>query len=72
MLNSSRMLGGSIGLAVLSTVAATVTDGGSAPAALSDGYSTALLVGGALIAVGALSALTVPAKKTTRSTVEAR
>lgn len=59
MLNSSRLLGGSVGLAVLSTIAATVT------AALSDGYSTALLVSAALVAAGALSALAVPAKNTT-------
>ncbi|RSM69674.1 MFS transporter [Kibdelosporangium aridum] len=71
MLNSSRLLGGSIGLAVLSTIATTVTANTGNPqttSALSEGYSAALLVGGALIAVGALSCLTIPAK----STMEAR
>lgn len=53
MLNSSRRLGGSIGLAVLTTIAAAVgaSDG---PAALSLGYFRALLVGGGLIALCAL------------------
>ncbi|MGW4070523.1 MFS transporter [Nocardia grenadensis] len=56
LLNSSRQLGGAIGLAVLTTVAAAVTGGDRSPQALSDGYSTALLLGAALIAVGALVA----------------
>lgn len=64
MLNSSRQLGGSIGLAVLSTIAVTATGTGSDPTALSHGYSAALLIGGALIAIGALSALLLPRPST--------
>ncbi|WP_280390195.1 MFS transporter [Nocardia wallacei] len=56
LLNSSRQLGGALGLAVLTTVAATVTGGDRSPAGLSDGYSTAFLLGGALIAVGTVIA----------------
>lgn len=56
LLNSSRQLGGAIGLAVLTTVAAAVTGDERTPQALSDGYSTALLLGAALIAVGAVVA----------------
>ncbi|MFI6315459.1 MFS transporter [Nocardia fusca] len=56
LLNSSRQLGGAIGLAVLTTVAAAVTGDGRSPQALGDGYSMALLLGAALIAVGAVVA----------------
>ncbi|WP_280345822.1 hypothetical protein [Nocardia abscessus] len=56
LLNSSRQLGGAIGLAALTTVAAAVTGDDRSPQALSDGYSMALLLGAALIAVGAVVA----------------
>ncbi|WP_067651928.1 MFS transporter [Nocardia harenae] len=63
LLNSSRQLGGALGLAVLTTVAATVTGDDRSTAALSDGYSTAFLLGGVLIAVGTVIAgLLIPAK----------
>ncbi|MEV3963352.1 MFS transporter [Nocardia sp. NPDC050193] len=56
LLNSSRQLGGALGLAVLTTVAATVTGDDRTPAGLSDGYSAAFLLAGALIAVGTVIA----------------
>ncbi|MFF7943502.1 MFS transporter [Nocardia gamkensis] len=56
LLNSSRQLGGALGLAVLTTVAATVTGDDRSPAGLSNGYSTAFLLGGVLIAVGTVIA----------------
>jgi hypothetical protein len=55
LINTSRTMGGSLGLAVMSTVAAAGTDGGRGPEALTDGYalafraSTAVLVGGAVL-----------------------
>lgn len=61
LLNSSRQLGGALGLAALTTVAATVTGDDRSAAGLSDGYSAAFLLGGALIALGTVIAgLLVP------------
>ncbi|MEJ5946418.1 MFS transporter [Pseudokineococcus basanitobsidens] len=75
LVNTSRQVGGAIGLAVLSTVAASRTAGllggdadgadaaGSAGlAALSAGYDRGLLVGAGIVAAGALVALLVPAQ----------
>ncbi|MFJ3494361.1 MFS transporter [Streptomyces sp. NPDC086091] len=62
LLNSARQCGGSIGLAVLVTVASTVTRhhddpaGAAGPAALTAGYARAFLVAGALMAVAAVAA----------------
>ncbi|MFI6091528.1 MFS transporter [Streptomyces sp. NPDC051218] len=53
LLNSSRQLGGSLGLAVLVTVASGVTGGGRGPGALADGYATAFGVAAALLAAAA-------------------
>ncbi|MBF6223250.1 MFS transporter [Nocardia abscessus] len=73
LLNSSRQLGGAFGLAVLTTVAATVTGDDRSPAALSDGYSTAFLLGGALIAVGTVIAgLLIPRAAAKTAPVEAK
>ncbi|WP_411041549.1 MFS transporter [Streptomyces collinus] len=55
LINTSRTMGGSLGLAVMSTVAAAGTGSGHGPDALTDGYalafrtSAALLLGGALL-----------------------
>ncbi|WP_194858983.1 DHA2 family efflux MFS transporter permease subunit [Streptomyces sp. SUK 48] len=55
LVNTSRTMGGSLGLAVMSTIAATGTGTGTGPQALTDGYalafraSTAVLLGGALL-----------------------
>ena len=50
LLNTSRMIGGSLGLAALSTVAASVTRGDAAPghaAAVTHGYAMAMTIGAA-------------------------
>ncbi|MFI6348754.1 MFS transporter [Streptomyces sp. NPDC050560] len=54
LINTSRTLGGALGLAVLSTVAATRTGGATGPAALASGYALAFRWG-ALILVGAVA-----------------
>ncbi|MFF8913406.1 MFS transporter [Streptomyces sp. NPDC015032] len=57
LLNSARQVGGSLGLAVLVTVAAQVTGDGGRPADLAAGYSAAFWVCAGLLAVAALTAL---------------
>jgi EmrB/QacA subfamily drug resistance transporter len=59
LLNTSRLMGGALGLAVLGTVAANHTKGvhaASAAAALTDGYGLAFTVGAGFTAAGALVA----------------
>ncbi|MGC5343328.1 MFS transporter [Streptomyces sp. DT171] len=72
LLNTSRQIGGSLGLAILVTVAAQVTDGGTGPADLASGYAAAFWVCAGLLAVGALAALLLlPARDTRRGAGEA-
>jgi EmrB/QacA subfamily drug resistance transporter len=65
LLSTSRQLGGAIGLAVLSTVAATATTRAARhatyPAALVHGYHVAFLADAAVMLVAALAALALPA-----------
>ena len=45
VVNTSFMMGGALGLAVLASVAAAVTGGDTSPAALVDGYQAAFVIG---------------------------
>ena len=45
VVNTSFMMGGALGLAVLASVAASVTGGDTSPAALVDGYQAAFVIG---------------------------
>jgi EmrB/QacA subfamily drug resistance transporter len=61
LLNTSRLLGGALGLAVLTTIADTRTHsalhaGVHSLQALTDGYGSALRIGAIVVAVGALAA----------------
>jgi MFS family permease len=58
LLNTSRLLGGALGLAVLGTLAASHTAhvGGDPLAALTDGFRLAFVVGAVLCLAGALVA----------------
>ncbi len=60
LLNSSRQLGGCVGVAALATVAAHRTGAGTSPAALNDGFTLSLAVGAGLFALAALVALALP------------
>ncbi|MEU1229654.1 MFS transporter [Streptomyces sp. NPDC005828] len=59
LMNSSRQLGGSIGLAALATVAAHHTGTATGPAALNDGYALGLAVAAAVFVLAAVVALGV-------------
>ncbi|WP_231573750.1 MFS transporter [Streptomyces sp. e14] len=59
LMNSSRQLGGCIGLAALATVAAHRTGSATGPAALNDGYALGLAVADPLFLVAALVAVAV-------------
>nr|WP_240122214.1 MULTISPECIES: MFS transporter [unclassified Streptomyces] len=54
LVNTSRTMGGSLGLAVMSTIAATRTAGRGTPEALTEGYSLAFRVSAAVLVGGAL------------------
>ncbi|WP_399928413.1 MFS transporter [Streptomyces kanamyceticus] len=55
LLNSSRQLGGSLGLAVLVTVAANATGTGTGRASLAEGYAAAFTVSAGLLVAAALA-----------------
>ena len=58
VVNTSFMLGGALGLAVLASVAAARTGGSTAPAALVDGYQAAFLIGTVFaVAAGVVAAV---------------
>lgn len=64
IVNTSRLVGGSLGLAALSTIAASYThdqlaSGSAAPAALTGGYQLAFLVGAGTMLTGAIVAATL-------------
>jgi EmrB/QacA subfamily drug resistance transporter len=64
LVNTSRLVGGTLGLAVFSTLAASYTSsqissGTSTPAALTEGYQLAFLLSAATAAVGAIVAATL-------------
>ncbi|QNS02349.1 MFS transporter [Streptomyces xanthii] len=59
LMNSSRQLGGSIGLAALATVAAHRTGTASGPAALNDGYALGLALAAAVFVLAAVVAVAV-------------
>lgn len=59
LLNSSRQIGASLGLAALGTAAQHRTGGVPTPQALNDGYALALTLGAALLAAAAVVAFTM-------------
>ncbi|MCF3107069.1 MFS transporter [Streptomyces roseoverticillatus] len=59
LMNSSRQLGGSIGLAALATIAAHHTGTTTDPAALNDGYALGLAIAAAIFVLAAVVAIGV-------------
>ncbi|MFE9770489.1 MFS transporter [Streptomyces sp. NPDC005931] len=54
LVNTSRTMGGSLGLAVMSTIAAARTGGRATPEALTEGYALAFRTGAVVLGVGAV------------------
>jgi EmrB/QacA subfamily drug resistance transporter len=54
LVNTSRTMGGALGLAILSTAAAARTAGGTSPEALTAGYAVAFRTGGVILLAGVL------------------
>jgi MFS family permease len=74
LLNTSRLMGGALGLAVLSTIAQARTSselGVSAARALTDGFALAFLVGALLCIAGAAVAALLLRPQTSRATAPA-
>jgi EmrB/QacA subfamily drug resistance transporter len=70
LVNASRQIGGSLGLAVMTTVAvshtqALLTHGDASPVALTDGYDRAFLVGALIAVVTAIAAAALPSDHAT-------
>ncbi|WP_425580803.1 MFS transporter [Streptomyces thermospinosisporus] len=54
LVNTSRTMGGSLGLAIMSTIAAARTGDSTAPEALTEGYALAFRTGAVVLAAGAV------------------
>ncbi|MFI6276629.1 DHA2 family efflux MFS transporter permease subunit [Streptomyces sp. NPDC050988] len=52
LINTSRTMGGSLGLSVMATIAAARTGGGGSPEALTEGYALVFRTGGGVLLVG--------------------
>jgi EmrB/QacA subfamily drug resistance transporter len=59
LLNTSRLVGGALGLAILSTIAASQTHGAIGATAVTNGFSLAFMVGAGFTIAGALVAMTL-------------
>jgi EmrB/QacA subfamily drug resistance transporter len=70
LVNTTRQVGGALGLAALATIATEHAKGLHTPAALTSGFDRAFLVAGFIGVAGALLALTLPSKSAHVATVE--
>lgn len=67
LVNTSRTMGGSLGLAVMSTIAASRTGSGASAQALTEGYALVFRTGGYVLLGGAvLMLLWLPSKISAR------
>lgn len=69
LINTTRQVGGAVGLAAMATIASRVAgdrlaSGASSPVSLTAGYDRAFVVSTALLVIGALLALGLPARRT--------
>jgi EmrB/QacA subfamily drug resistance transporter len=70
LINTSQQVGGALGLAVLSTVANSVTGSSLSPVDLTDGFQTAFLTGAGIAALGLAATLTLIRGRDSRAHVE--
>jgi EmrB/QacA subfamily drug resistance transporter len=72
LINTSQQVGGALGLAVLATIANSVTNDatGSPPVALTDGFQAAFLAGAAIAIVGLIATLVLIRSSDSRAHVE--
>jgi predicted MFS family arabinose efflux permease len=70
LVNTTRQVGGALGLAVLATIASDRSKGARTAGALSAGFDRAFLVAGFIAVVGALLALTLPSRNAHVAAVE--
>ncbi|CAM5390749.1 MFS transporter OS=Streptomyces aurantiogriseus OX=66870 GN=GCM10010251_53630 PE=4 SV=1 [Streptomyces aurantiogriseus] len=70
LVNTSRTMGGSLGLAVLSTLAAARTAGRGTPEALTEGYALVFRVGAGVLLVGAVLMLVWLPRRTAPATAD--
>ena len=70
LINTSQQIGGALGLAVLSTVANSVTGSSLEPAALTDGFQAAFLGGAGIALLGLVATLTLIRNRDSRAHVE--
>jgi EmrB/QacA subfamily drug resistance transporter len=70
LINTSQQIGGALGLAVLSTVANSVTGTSLAAGPLTDGFQAAFLAGAGIAALGLVATLTLVRGRDSRAHVE--
>ena len=70
LVNTTRQVGGALGLAVLATIAIDRAHGLRTPAALTSGYDRSFFVAGFIALAGALLAFTLPSRSSHVATVE--
>jgi len=70
LINTSQQVGGALGLAVLSTVANSVTGSAHTPAALTDGFQSAFLAGAGIAALGLAATLLLIRGRDSRAHIE--
>ncbi|MEK6252013.1 MAG: MFS transporter [Actinomycetota bacterium] len=70
LINTSQQVGGALGLAVLSTIANSVTGNSHTPAALTDGFQSAFLAGAGIAALGLAATLLLIRGRDSRAHIE--
>jgi hypothetical protein len=70
LINTSQQVGGALGLAVLSTIANSVTGSAHTPAALTDGFQSAFLGGAGIAILGLAATLILIRSRDSRAHIE--